>query len=142
MIKKPKKIIEIKVKQKTALVIEDERPLAKIIQAKLEKGGFDVITARTVDQGLEYLEEVPDIDVIWLDHYLPGDKSGLDFVAKIKGPGSKWVKVPIFVVSNTASNSNVRSYLQLGVTKYSVKAEHRLDEIVGEMMLFLDKPDG
>ena len=130
----------VKAQQKTALVIEDERPLAKIIQAKFEKGGFDVITARTVDQGLDYLEEVPGIDVIWLDHYLPGDKNGLDFVAKIKSPGSKWVKIPVFVVSNTASNSNVRSYLQLGVTKYSVKAEHRLDEIIEDIRLFLDKP--
>lgn len=125
--------------QKTVLVIEDERPLVKIIEAKLEKTGFDVITARTVDQGLQYLEDMGHIDAIWLDHYLPGDKTGLDFVATLKRSGSKWAKTPIFIVSNTASASNVRSYLRLGVEKYCVKAEHRLDEISEDIKTFLTK---
>jgi len=125
--------------KKTILVIEDERPLVQIIQAKLERVGFDVVTARTVDQGLDYLEEVDAIDAVWLDHYLPGEKTGLDFVAKLKKSGSKWAKIPIFVVSNTASSGNLRSYLRLGVDKYSVKAEHRLDEITNDLKLFLNQ---
>jgi len=125
--------------KKTILVIEDERPLVQIIQAKLERVGFDVVTARTVDQGLDYLEEVDAIDAIWLDHYLPGEKTGLDFVAQLKKSGSKWAKIPIFVVSNTASSGNLRSYLRLGVDKYSVKAEHRLDEITNDLKLFLNQ---
>ena len=123
---------------KTILVIEDERPLAKVIEAKLEKDGFDVVTARTVDQGFEYLEEVGNFDAIWLDHYLPGDKTGLDLVIKLKGKTSKWKKVPIFIVSNTASSNNVKSYLRLGVTKYCVKAENRLEEISSDIKSFLD----
>jgi CheY-like chemotaxis protein len=125
--------------KRTILVIEDERPLVQIIQTKLEKVGFDVVTARTVDQGLSYMEEVGAIDAVWLDHYLPGEKTGLDFVIALKKPNSKWTKIPIFVVSNTASSGNLRSYLRLGVNKYSVKAEHRLDEITNDIKLFLDK---
>jgi DNA-binding response OmpR family regulator len=125
--------------KKTILVIEDERPLVQIIQAKLEKVGFDVVTARTVDQGLSYMEEVHAIDAVWLDHYLPGEKTGLDFVAELKKPGSKWIKTPIFVVSNTASSGNLRSYLRLGINKYSVKAEHRLDEITNDIKSFLEQ---
>lgn len=124
---------------KNILVIEDERPLVKIIEAKLEKQGFNVITARTVDQGFEYLKEIGNIDAIWLDHYLPGEKNGLDFVVELKSKNSKWRKIPIFIVSNTASSSNVKSYLRLGVTKYCVKAEHRLDEISSDIKNFLDK---
>ena len=123
--------------KRTILVIEDERPLVQIIQAKLEKVGFDVVTARTVDQGLIYMEEIATIDAVWLDHYLPGEKSGLDFVIQLKKPGSKWAKIPIFVVSNTASSGNLRSYLRLGVNKYSIKAEHRLDEITNDIKLSL-----
>lgn len=126
-------------RKKVILVIEDERPLVQIIQAKLEKVGFDVVTARTVDQGLSYMEEVDKIDAVWLDHYLPGEKTGLDFVIELKKPGSKWAETPIFVVSNTASSGNLRSYLRLGVNKYSVKAEHRLDEITNDIKLFLDQ---
>jgi DNA-binding response OmpR family regulator len=130
-----------KTPKKTILVIEDERPLVRVIQAKLEKTGFEVITARTVDQGLHYMEEVGDIDVVWLDHYLLGEKTGLDFVTKLKSVGSKWTKIPIFVVSNTASSTNMKSYLRLGVNVYSVKVEHRLDEITNDIKLFLAKPN-
>ena len=43
---------------KSILVIEDERPLADAIKAKLEQNGFAVTTARTVEQALNYLEEL------------------------------------------------------------------------------------
>ncbi len=124
--------------KKTILVIEDERPLVTAIQTKLENAGFLVVTARTIDQGQDYLENIDRIDALWLDHYLPGEKSGLDFVAELKQPKSKWKKLPIFIVSNTASSGNVRSYLRLGVSKYCVKAEHRLDQIVEDLVSFLN----
>jgi DNA-binding response OmpR family regulator len=126
--------------QKTILVIEDERPLAKVIADKLEHAGFEVLTARTVDQGLEYMEEVSSIDAVWLDHYLFGEKTGLDFVARLKSFDSKWRQIPIFVVSNTASRDNLQSYIRLGVDKYSVKADHRLDEMTQEIKNFLNAP--
>jgi DNA-binding response OmpR family regulator len=126
--------------KKTILVIEDERPLAKVIKDKLEHAGFEVLTARTVDQGLEYMEEVSPIDAVWLDHYLFGEKTGLDFVAKLKCFDSKWRQIPIFVVSNTASTDNLQSYIRLGVNKYSVKSDHRLDEMTKEIKDYLDAP--
>jgi DNA-binding NarL/FixJ family response regulator len=67
--------------------------------------------------------------------------TGLDFVAKLKAPKSKWRKIPIFVVSNTASSANVRTYLRLGVSRYCVKAEQRLDKIVKEVKDSLKHPE-
>jgi len=128
-------------KENTILVIEDERPLVNAVQTKLEKNGFIVTTARNVTQGLNCLQDIEGIDAIWLDHYLLGGESGLDFVAKLKSPSSKWKKLPIFVVSNTASSGNVQSYLRLGVSKYCVKAEYRLDQIVEEVKSFLKKSE-
>ena len=125
--------------KKTILIIEDERALLQVIEAKLLSAGFDVVTARTVDQGLGYMEDVASIDAVWLDHYLFGEKTGLDFVAKLKSEDSKWREIPIFVVSNTASRDNLRSYIRLGVHKYSVKADHRLDEMAVEIKNFLDR---
>jgi len=66
-------------------------------------------------------------------------KTGLDFIAKLKAPDSRWIAVPIFVVSNTASEGNLRSYIRLGVSKYFVKAEHRLEEITSDIKTFLDE---
>ncbi len=126
-------------RKKTILVIEDERPLVRVIEAKLDKIGFDVVTARTVRQGLNYMKDISNIDAVWLDHYLLGEETGLDFVAEIKSQSKKWSKLPIFVVSNTASSNNVQSYMNLGVTNYSVKSDHKLDQITKNMKSFLKR---
>ncbi len=97
--------------KKTILVVEDERPLIQAIQTKLEKCNLLVVTSRSINQAIDYLENIKKIDAIWLDHYLPGEKTGLDFVAYLKKTKSKWASIPIFIVSNTASSTNVRSYL-------------------------------
>ena len=126
--------------EKTILVVEDERPLASAIKAKLERSGFAVVTSRTVQQTLDYLEDIGVVDAIWLDHYLLGKENGLDFVTKLKARDGKWKNTPIFVVSNTASPDKVQSYMRLGVHKYYTKADHRLDEIISEIKSFLENP--
>jgi DNA-binding response OmpR family regulator len=118
--------------QKTVLIVEDEKPLLNAIKIKLENSGFDVVTARTVDQALHYMEDLERVDVIWLDHYLLGKGTGLDFVVKIKS-NDKWKQIPIFVVSNTASPEKVRSYIKFGAIKFYTKADFRLDEIIADM---------
>jgi CheY-like chemotaxis protein len=117
---------------KKVLVMEDEQPLIEAISAKLKINGFQTVSARSVQQGINLLEDGVPIDVIWLDHYLFGKEDGLDFVSQIKR-SQKWKDIPIFVVSNTASPDKVKTYMHLGVDKYYVKAEHRLDEIIDEM---------
>lgn len=117
---------------KTILVVEDEKPLQNVIQNKLKIEGFEVLTAREVSQAIEYLKEVDHIDGIWLDHYLLGSGNGLDLVVEVKG-NEKWKKIPIFVVSNTASPDKVDSYLKLGVERYFTKANFRLDEIISDI---------
>lgn len=125
--------------QKTILVIEDERPLQEAIKKTLEKNGFVVVAARSVDQSLGYLEEEVKIDAIWLDHYLFGKGNGLDIVSKIKEDGSKWKNIPVFVVSNTASPDKVSSYLKLGVNKYYTKSDHKLADIIADINKHLNE---
>ncbi len=148
-------------KKKTILVIEDERPLLEVVNAKLEKSGFGVIAARSVDevfnarleknglgiisvssikQALEYLEDLAEIDAIWLDHNLLGKENGLDFLKKFKANGGRWNTVPIFVVSNSEGHKTIQSYVNLGVSKYYVKSNHRLDEIIEDISLSLKIP--
>ena len=146
-------------KKKTILVIEDERPLLEVVNSRLEKKGFGVITARSVDevfnagldkkgvgiiaassikQALDYLEDLEKIDAIWLDHNLLGKENGFDLVKKIKANGGRWKKIPIFVVSNTEGSRVIKSYVNLGVNKYYVKSNHKLDDIIKDINLYLD----
>ncbi len=152
---KPKKV---PTKKKTILVIEDERPLLEVVNSRLEKKGFGVITARSVDevfnaglekegmgiiaansikQALDYLEKLEEVDAIWLDHNLLGKENGFDLVKKIKANGGRWKKIPIFVVSNTEGSKVIRSYVNLGVNKYYVKSNHKLDDIIGDINAYL-----
>src|ERR1035437_7499758 len=102
--------------RKTILVIEDERTLLEVVNKRLNKKGFKVISARSVDQvfnatleknglgiiaakniqqAIDYLENLEKIDAIWLDHNLIGKENGIDFVKKLKANGGRWKKIPI-----------------------------------------------
>lgn len=149
-----------RLEKKTILVMEDELPLLEVINEKLQKSGFNVIVARSVDQAfnakieensfktitidsieqaLQYLESLEKIDAIWLDHHLLGKEDGLDFVKKFKANGGRWNKIPVFVVSNAANPQTVKSYIDSGVSKYYVKSNHRLDEIIKDIKSFLNR---
>ena len=119
--------------KKTILIVEDEKPLMDAIKKKLDICGFYTVTARDVKQALNYLQDLDRVDLIWLDHYLLGAENGLDLVVEIKKDDSKWKRIPIFVVSNTASPDKVQSYLHLGVDKYFTKSDYRLDDIIKDI---------
>jgi len=147
-------------KKRTILVIEDERSLLEVVNSRLVKSGFGVMTARSVDQvfnaglekkglgiiaaaniqqALDYLENLKNIDAIWLDHNLIGKENGIDFIKKLKANGGRWKKIPIFVVSNSEGEETIKSYVNLGVSKYYVKSNHKLDEIIKDINVSLDK---
>lgn len=119
--------------KKVILVVEDERALLEAIKAKLEKSGFEVVSSRSVEGALTLLKDEVGIDAIWLDHYLLGKENGLDLVAKIKEENSPWKKIPIFVVSNTATPDKIRSYIELGVEKYFTKSNYRMEQIITDI---------
>ena len=149
------------VKKKIILVIEDEKALLNVVNSRLGKKGFKVLTARSVDQvfnaglaengveaiasdsimkALDYLENLENVDAIWLDHNLIGKESGIDFIKKLKANGGHWKKIPIFVVSNSEGSATIKSYFNLGISKYYIKSNHKLDEIIKDINLFLDSP--
>ncbi len=130
-------------KQKTykALIVEDEEPLAYAVKSKMEKWGISAVTARTADQVINYLKEVGEIDFIWLDHYLLGEENGLDIMVRLKSEESPWKNIPVFVVSNTVGQDKICEYIEFGAQKYYVKAEVKLDDVVGEIKNFLSKKE-
>jgi DNA-binding response OmpR family regulator len=114
------------------LILEDERQLAKAVREAFTERGFDPIIVSTVDDGLKELRNLKTVDVIWLDHYLLGTGNGLDFVVELKNQ-PEWRTIPIFVVSNSSSSSNIRSYIQLGVSNYYTKADYDIHQIINDI---------
>ncbi|MDD4333361.1 MAG: response regulator [Patescibacteria group bacterium] len=117
--------------KKTILVVEDESPLSEAIRDKLKIKGYDSIIAKTESDAEEALKNNK-IDLIWLDHYLPGKKNGIYFAKQVK-ENSIWRKIPIIVVTNTASPDKQEAYCQLGVKKYYTKSNFSLLEIINNI---------
>ena len=140
---------------KTILVIEDDTALLGAITAKLQGAKFNVISARSVDEvftkefietqlttltaesvtdALTHLEKLTTLDAIWLDHNLIGSDDGIDFIVKFKANGGTWSAIPIFVVSNSANPDLIKTYAEIGINHYYLKAEHRLATIVNDII--------
>jgi DNA-binding response OmpR family regulator len=116
-------------KKYTVMVVEDEALLLQAINLKFKKVSINVISCATGEQAFKYLEDLEKLpDAIWLDYYLT-DMDGLDFIQKLK-THEDWLKIPVIVVSNSASDEKTKNMLALGIKKYIIKADYRLEEIV------------
>lgn len=124
--------------QSTIMVVEDENLLLQAITKKLKLSNLDVISCSTGEQAIDYLRSLQEFpDAIWLDYYLK-DMNGLIFMQKLK-QNDAWSKIPVIVVSNSASPDKVSSMLALGAKKYLLKAEFRLDQIIDIIKEFIAK---
>ena len=115
------------------VVVEDEELLLQVITKKLTTVGFDVISCKSAKQALDYLKGMEkSADVIWLDYYLEDGMNGLDFLREVSKDNTL-SKIPVVVVSNSASEDKKSAMIALGAKRYILKAEHRLDEIVDQI---------
>lgn len=125
----------------TIMVVEDETLLLQAITKKLKFSNMDVLSCASGQQAVDYLNNLDELpDAIWLDYYLK-DMNGLAFMQEIKG-NPKWTNIPVIVVSNSASPEKVHNMLALGARKYLLKAEYRLDEIIGMIREFISDDAG
>lgn len=123
------------------LVVEDEKLLLEAITKKLELNSFTVTSCASGDQALAALQGDTDLpDAIWLDYYLK-DMSGLEFM-QIVNQNASWRHIPVVVVSNSASPDKVKNMLALGASRYLLKAEHRLEDIISIFRGFIESERG
>jgi CheY-like chemotaxis protein len=123
--------------QKTILLVEDEAPLREAIKFKLEKGGYNVIEARTGEEALLLLKDhTPDL--VWLDLLLPGI-NGVDVLRQIReNPLTSTMKV--VVVSVSIAGDKITDISNLNVSGCITKSNFPLDEIVQKVVVHLETP--
>ncbi len=123
------------------MVVEDESLLLQAITKKLTVSGVDPVSCASGAQALDYLKNLPELpDAIWLDYHLK-DMDGLGFMKQLKS-NPLWSKIPVIVVSNSASPDKVDAMLALGANKYLLKADHFLDEIIQIVKEFIKENSG
>ncbi|MDQ0195286.1 response regulator [Paenibacillus wynnii] len=97
------------------LVVEDDKPIRKLITTTLETQGYKYHTAETGESSiLEAVSKQPDI--IILDLGLP-DMDGVDIIKKVR----TWSNVPIIVVSARSEDRDKIQALDAGADDYLTK---------------------
>jgi len=121
--------------QKKILWVEDDQFLSSILATKLAHDGCTGIYAANGEEALKLAEkEIP--DAILLDLLLPG-MSGFE-VLKALHENPHLSSIPVIVLSNLAQKEDVDRTKAYGAVKYLVKAEHDLDDIIGEVVQVLN----
>lgn len=109
------------------LIVEDESAMREALASKLEKEGFNVISAQDGEEGFEFaIEENPDL--IMLDILMP-KIDGLTLMKNIRKEGDWGKEVPIIMLTNLSDPESVSEAANYGVYDFLVKTDWRLDDV-------------
>jgi len=98
---------------KCILVIDDEEYIRRMIGFVLERSGFDVLQASSINDGLEMMRTSRP-DVITLDLMMP-ERSGLDFLAA-KQADPDIQGIPTIVITAVGIQADLEMAKQLGAS--------------------------
>ena len=105
------------------LVIDDEPILRDSLEVALKTSGYEVLTARTGEEGLEqFRKENPDL--ILLDHWLPGI-NGDEVLRRIK---EEELEIPIILMTAQGSIEMAVNSMKMGAFDFLVKP-FELDQV-------------
>lgn len=101
--------------EKKILVVDDEKPIADILQFNLKKEGYDVYCAYNGNEALEMVEEIKP-NLILLDIMLP-EKDGIEVCREVR----KKYEMPIIMLTAKDSEIDKVLGLELGADDYVTK---------------------
>ena len=103
---------------KKILVVDDERPIVRLVQVNLEHAGYEVVAAYDGKEALEKVEqEKPDL--IILDVMMP-QMDGFEVMQKLQA-NPKTRDIPVIMLTAKAQDADVFRGWQSGVTLYLTK---------------------
>ncbi|OGY46098.1 MAG: hypothetical protein A3A24_03710 [Candidatus Buchananbacteria bacterium RIFCSPLOWO2_01_FULL_46_12] len=112
---------------KTILIVEDDKFLAKMLGRNLESHHYQVVQAINGKEGLVKASQ-GNIDLILLDIMLP-DIDGFDLLETIKND-EKTKRIPVIIISNLGQPEDIQQGKSLGAKDYLVKSDLSLDQVV------------
>jgi DNA-binding response OmpR family regulator len=115
---------------KNILLVEDDPFLIDIYTTKLKEAGFEIEVARDGQSALKRLNRKRP-DLLVLDIVLP-HIDGWEILGKIKEE-DQLKGLLIVILSNLGQKQEVKKGLDLGATKYLIKAHYNPSEIIEEI---------
>jgi DNA-binding response OmpR family regulator len=116
------------------LIIEDEEALLLMLAERLERDGYESLTAKDGEEGLlKMKEEKPDL--VLLDIVMP--KIGGFEVLEAMQQDPALQKIPVIIISNSGQPVEIGRAKTLGVKDYLVKTEFDPEEVVAKVRKIL-----
>jgi len=114
--------------KKHILVIEDDEVVVKPLQLALREEGFQVEIAKNGEEGITmFYKAMPNL--VLLDLVLP-KTNGFEVLEKIRLDAALH-EIPIVILSNLAREGEIKRGLAGGATRYIVKTNFSLDNLIG-----------
>lgn len=110
---------------KKILIVEDEKPMAKALELKLTREGFEAKAVFDGEKALKILESET-FDLILLDLVMP-NLNGFGVLTELK---ARNIKTPVIVTTNLSQEEDEKKAKELGATDYLVKSDTSIIEVV------------
>lgn len=107
------------------LIAEDEKPMSRALELKLQKSGFETRAAYDGDEALKFLESEK-FDLLLLDLMMP-KKDGFGVLTEMKKRGDK---TPVIVSTNLSQSEDMTRVAQLGAKDYFIKSDTPINQVV------------
>lgn len=122
--------------KKKILIAEDERPMARALELKLNNSGFEAKSVYDGEEAYSALKE-EQYDIVLLDLVMP-NLDGFTVLEKLKAEG---INVPTIVLSNLGQEEDIIRAKSLGAVDYFVKSNISLSEVVTHLNSFFEKTE-
>jgi len=120
------------------LLIEDDIFIKQMYSNKIEELGINVFSVSTNEEVKNTLNK-ENIDLILLDLVLPSI-SGFDILGWLK-KDEKYKSIPVIVLSNLSSQSDINQAFELGAIEYIVKSNYTPAEVIRTVQKHLPVKD-
>lgn len=122
-------------KEKTVLIVEDDKILQTMLKNALEGNGVIVLTANNGEDAIGILTETsPDLTLLDID--MPR-LSGIDVLKRLREAGRH---DRVVMLTNLSSSDTIADAAEMGVTEYLVKADWEIDDIVRKVRTKIGAP--
>ena len=102
------------------LIVDDSIMIRKVVQAAVEKIGFEPVEAKNGQEAMEKIEKDPsDIALVLLDWNMPV-LDGYSVLKKIK-QSEKFSHIPVLMVTTEVDRKRVIQAVEAGATNYLMK---------------------
>lgn len=117
--------------QKTILVVEDDKSLSSVLEAKLGEDNYGVVVCKNGQEALDYLVDSKP-DLIILDIIMPV-MDGHEFFDKVK-ENAKTSNIPVIFLTNLG---NEEDHENCGAEEYIIKSNISVEDLLERIKSFL-----